>query len=416
MFLSNEGKKFFFIGLGLEGPSSLSQDTITILQSMDKIYFEIYTNFMSATMADYEKLLDKTFTPIYRNSLEAESRHFLLEQKDTNSALIISGDPFIATTHYMLLLEAVQLGLQVEIINNVSVYSMAPSVTGLSAYKFGKTVTIAFPDRIKSDASYHLIQANLSIDAHTLVLLDVDLEKQTFLPINEALRLLLEMEERNKASIISPDLKILSLLKLGSKDTKIHYKTVRELISVPWETLGAPQALIIPTKLSSPEQEILESIWSKERNFFQHTKKTRIVVTGTFDILHPGHLEFFENAKKLAIPAELWVVVARNSSVNDFKKRNPILDENVRVKMLNALTLVDHALLGNESKDKIKIMEEIKPDIICLGYDQWINEEKLKGELVKRGLATKVIRLPKYGSNGYSSSTEIRNKIKSSEN
>ena len=315
----------------------------------------------------------------------------------------------------MLLLEAVQLGLQVEIINNVSIYSMAPSVTGLSAYKFGKTVTIAFPDRIKSDASYHLIKANLDIDAHTLVLLDVDLEKQTFLPINKALELLLDMEATNKSSIIHPSLGILALNKLGSSKPTILYGTIEELMQKDWEELGPPQALIIPSKLSMPEKEILEALWKKPTDFFSHTKRTKIVVTGTFDIIHPGHLEFFENAKKLAVPAELWVVVARNSSVADFKKKTAILDEHVRVKMLNSLKLVDHAILGNEGKDKIKIMEEIKPDIICLGYDQWINEEKLKEELVKRNLQTKVIRLPKYGSNGYSSSTEIRNKIISSQ-
>ena len=68
-------------------------------------------------------------------------------------------------------------------------------------------------------------------------------------------------------------------------------------------------------------------MWTKENPFFYaRSKKTKILVTGTFDILHPGHLEFFENAKKLAVPSELWVIVARNSSVNDFKKKNPILD------------------------------------------------------------------------------------------
>ena len=98
-----------------------------------------------------------------------------------------------------------------------------------------------------------------------------------------------------------------------------------------------------------------------------------------------------------------------------FKKKQPILDENVRVKMLNSLKHVDYALLGNEGPDKIKIIEELQPDIVALGYDQWINEEKLKQELVKRGFPNiQVIRLPKYGSNGYSSSTEIRNKIISS--
>ena len=372
---------------------------------------------MSVTMEDYENYLKRKIIPIYRNSLESDSKKFLLEQKNSNVALIISGDPFIATTHYMLLLEAVQLGLNVEIFNNVSIYSLAPSVTGLSAYKFGKTVTIAFPNRIKSEASYDIIKSNLSIDAHTLVLLDVDLEKKTFLSINEALKFLKEIDESRKEKIFHSDLKLIALNKLGTKDSKIAYGTIQELMKDPWDKFGAPQALIIPTKLNSPEKEILETLWTKKSPLFHfRTRKAKIIVTGTFDIVHPGHLEFFENAKKLAIPSELWVIVARNSSVSDFKKKNPILDEKIRVKMLNSLKIVDEALLGNEGPDKIKIIEELRPDIVVLGYDQWINEVKLKQELEKRGLPDiRVVRLPKYGSNGYSSSTEIRNKIISAE-
>ena len=409
-------KKFFFIGLGLGGPSSLSLEVLFILKSVDKVYFEIYTNFTSSSMEEYQNFLNLSLKPVYRNSLENESKSFLLQNKDSNCALLVSGDPFIATTHYMLLLEAVQLGLHVEVYYNISIYSLAPSLTGLSAYKFGKTVTIAFTDRIKSEASYDLIKENIKIDAHTLVLLDIDLEKKTFLSIDKGLRFLLDIDSKRSERIFSDDTMIIALNKLGSPSARIESKSIKELLIIPWDTYGAPQAFIIPSKLSIPEKEILETIWNAKSLFFHHPgQKAKIVVTGTFDILHPGHLEFFENAKKLAIPSELWVVVARISSVSDFKKKNPILDEHTRLKMLNSLKVVDHALLGNEGPDKIKIMETLQPDFIVLGYDQWIDEEKLKAELVKRGLSnTQVIRLPKYGSNGYSSSTEIRNKIISS--
>ena len=409
-------KKFFFIGLGLGGPSSLSLEVINILKSVDEVYFEIYTNFTSSSMEEYQNFLNISIKPVYRNSLENESKSFLLQNKNSNRALLVSGDPFIATTHYMLLLEAVQLGLHVEVYNNISIYSLAPSLTGLSAYKFGKTVTIAFTDRIKSEASYDLIKENIKIDAHTLVLLDIDLEKKTFLSIDKGLRFLLDIDSRRSEKIFTDSTMIIALNKLGSPSARIESKSIKELLTIPWETYGAPQAFIIPGKLSTPEKEILDTIWNTKSLFFhQPSQRAKIVVTGTFDILHPGHLEFFENAKKLAIPSELWVVVARNSSVSDFKKKNPILDEHTRLKMLNSLKIVDHALLGNEGPDKIKIMETLQPDFIVLGYDQWINEEKLKAELIKRGLSkTQVIRLPKYGSNGYSSSTEIRNKIISS--
>ena len=117
----NQAKKFFFVGLGLDGPSSLSMDVVTILRSVDSVFFEIYTNFTYASVTDYEKFLKVSIKPIYRNSLENDSKQFLSQQKDLNTALLVSGDPFIATTHYMLLLEAIQLGMHVEVFNNVSI-------------------------------------------------------------------------------------------------------------------------------------------------------------------------------------------------------------------------------------------------------------------------------------------------------
>ena len=207
------------------------------------------------------------------------------------------------------------------------------------------------------------------------------------------------------------------MCRVGSEKSKILYDSFENLLKISWDKVGPPQALIIPSKLSGPEDESLRKMWSSSG--YQpalSSPKRKILVTGTFDVLHPGHLSFFRNAKKHIVPAELWVVVARNSSVSHFKKRAPILDESVRLMMLNALEIVDKAILGNEGKDKIKIIEEINPDLIVLGYDQWIDEEKLKTELDKRGLKSQVIRLPKFGNDGYSSSSEIRERIAKSFN
>ena len=143
-------KKFFIIGLGIGSPSDLSSTALDVLKYVDRIYFEIYTNFTASSLTEYESFLERTIEPVYRSSLENDSQIFLKDLKNKNVALLVSGDPFIATTHYLLFLEAIQIGLQVEIINNVSVYSLVPSILGLSAYKFGKTATIPFQDRIVS--------------------------------------------------------------------------------------------------------------------------------------------------------------------------------------------------------------------------------------------------------------------------
>ena len=117
------------------------------------------------------------------------------------------------------------------------------------------------------------------------------------------------------------------------------------------------------------------------------------MATGVFDLLHPGHVAFLREAK--ALGDELVVVVARDSTAKRFK-HTPITPEAQRVEMVAALKPVDRAVLGNEG-DIFEILDEIRPDVIALGYDQVHNEVKIAEECKKRGLAgTKVVRLPKF--------------------
>ena len=116
----------------------------------------------------------------------------------------------------------------------------------------------------------------------------------------------------------------------------------------------------------------------------------RVMASGGFDILHPGHLHFLEEARKLG--DELVVVVATDNTVRQ-RKHEPITPQDMRLKMIAALRIVDKAVLGHDG-DIFKIVEEMKPDIIALGFDQAYAEEELQGELAKRGLDVKLVRLP----------------------
>ncbi|MEM4255738.1 MAG: adenylyltransferase/cytidyltransferase family protein, partial [Thermoplasmata archaeon] len=125
------------------------------------------------------------------------------------------------------------------------------------------------------------------------------------------------------------------------------------------------------------------------------------------DILHPGHIFFLEEAKKLG--NELVVVVARDSTARKLKHQ-PIMNEDVRLKMVTALKPVDIAILGHED-DIFKTVEEIKPDIIVLGYDQNFDEKYIEEECKKRGLKVTVIRLPKYTESDLNGTRKIIGKI-----
>ncbi len=119
----------------------------------------------------------------------------------------------------------------------------------------------------------------------------------------------------------------------------------------------------------------------------------RVLATGVFDLLHPGHVYFLAEAKRLG--DELVVVVARDSTARKFK-HEPITSEEHRVQLVAALKPVDRAILGHEGGSIYDILEEIRPDIIALGFDQIHDDAKILEESHRRGLRTKVVRLPKF--------------------
>jgi FAD synthetase len=118
----------------------------------------------------------------------------------------------------------------------------------------------------------------------------------------------------------------------------------------------------------------------------------KVMATGTFDLLHMGHIYYLKEAKKLG--DKLVVVVARDSTVRKLK-HEPITPEEMRLDIIKELKIVDDATLGHED-DMYATVKEIKPDIIALGYDQIHDEKKIEQELKKRKLVAKVVRLPKY--------------------
>jgi FAD synthetase len=128
----------------------------------------------------------------------------------------------------------------------------------------------------------------------------------------------------------------------------------------------------------------------------------RVVATGTFDILHPGHLYYLEESRNLG--DELVVIVARDTNVKH--KPRPILPEDQRLRVVRALRPVDQARLG-DLHDMFRPIEELRPDIITLGFNQHFDEEHLRQRLRERGLDAEVVRIPGYPGSLASSSKII---------
>jgi FAD synthetase len=133
---------------------------------------------------------------------------------------------------------------------------------------------------------------------------------------------------------------------------------------------------------------------------------TLVVATGTFDLLHPGHVLYLERSR--ALGDELVVIVARD--VNVRHKPKPILPEQQRLRMISSLKVVDRAVLGEET-DIFHTIEQLQPDIITLGYDQHFDKEALQSELFRRGLCPKIVRIEDHEPGPLCSSSLIVTKI-----
>lgn len=138
------------------------------------------------------------------------------------------------------------------------------------------------------------------------------------------------------------------------------------------------------------------------------TKK--ILVAGTFDILHPGHIFLINEAAKLG---DVYVVVATSRNRERFKGIPPIIPEEQRLEVIKSLKNVKEATLGREDNDTLMTVAEINPDMILLGPDQKFDIEELKKGLEKKDLGyIEVKRLETfYDKFELSSSSLIKKKI-----
>jgi FAD synthetase len=119
----------------------------------------------------------------------------------------------------------------------------------------------------------------------------------------------------------------------------------------------------------------------------------RIMVFGTFDMIHAGHEDLFRQARLLADEPYLIVSIATDKNVERIKGKKPRNSQQERREMLAAHELVDEAVIGDEDGYVGHILK-VNPDIIALGYDQTGEYvDHVQEDLTRSGLSVKVMRL-----------------------
>ncbi len=249
-------KELVFVGLGLHDEKGISLQGIEETRTADYAFMELYTSILPCFSAErFEEIVNKKVHIVSRRNLEEENGALILDAaEDGKAVFLIPGDPFIATTHVALRIEAEKRGVKTRIVHGASVMSAIIGLSGLHNYKFGKTVTIPFPENF-SETPYNVIAQNKKLGLHTLCLLDIKAEDKLFLSVNEALTLLLEIEKKRGEGVATLDTVVVGVARAGSAVPTLKAGFVKDLVKCDFGE--PPQSLIFPGDLHFMEAEAL---------------------------------------------------------------------------------------------------------------------------------------------------------------
>lgn len=255
------------IGIGLNS-KSVTLEALEVIKKSDYVFLENYTSVLDCSKEELEKIYGVKIELASRDLTEKDDEIVELSKKNIVSFLVV-GDVFGATTHTDLFLRAKQANVEIVVYHNASILT-AIGITGLELYKFGKTTSIVFPDDgWMPNTPYLVLKDNLEKGLHTLCLLDIkvsepskeDLLKENYVPkpsrfmsINEALKIMLELEEKNNLKLISKDTLVVGVARLGVRPL-IKKGTIAELLEFDFKE--PLHSLIIPGKLHFMEEDVL---------------------------------------------------------------------------------------------------------------------------------------------------------------
>jgi diphthine synthase len=246
-----------FVGLGLYDEQDVSLKGMMELKACDQVYAEFYTAKPGRFhQHEFEKLIGKKIEVLSRQDTE-DGKKILQEATDKHVVFLTCGDPMIATTHVDLRLRAIKQGIRTRIIHSSSIATAAPGLLGLQNYKFGRTTTLAFPEKEYFPTSpYTVILENKKMGLHTLVLLDIQAEKNRYMTANEGLALLLKMEGQLHQNLFTEDSIACVVARAGSSDPLLAADSIKVLLK---KEFGPPlHTLVIPGDLHFMEREALE--------------------------------------------------------------------------------------------------------------------------------------------------------------
>jgi len=248
------------IGTGLSD-TDISLGAMEICRGCE-VFAETYTSMFSEKKLDYlSRAIGKRIPQLERSDLEENVSKFLSRAKQKDIALLVGGDPLIATTHKILFIEALKLGVKVKIWHSSSIISAAMGESGLDFYRFGKTCTIPkFSVHYKPLSFYDALYTNHINNLHSLMLLDYDPGGLSTLSTNEAIENIEKAEAHYRRGVVNPDSHIIILRNLSLESEQRLFVKINEAKEL---NLKGAITLILPAKLTKVEQETIDAMYKQ---------------------------------------------------------------------------------------------------------------------------------------------------------
>ena len=248
--------KLIFIGLGLGNEKGITLKGLEAASQCEKLFMESYTSTLEeGSVKRLESMIDNQIVILNRAGVENES--IIVEAaSQSNVAFLVPGDTMSATTHVDLRLRAKEAGIPTEVIHGVSVFTAIPGLLGLQNYKFGRTITIPFPEpNFRPTSFYEKALENHNTGMHTLCLLDIKQDKNRFMTANDALQVLGDIEKEMAGGLVPENRLVCVVARAGSDDVLVKAGPFNEMIT---EDFGGPlHSVVLPGRLHFLEAKAL---------------------------------------------------------------------------------------------------------------------------------------------------------------
>ncbi|MHA1210135.1 MAG: diphthine synthase [Candidatus Freyarchaeota archaeon] len=249
--------RLVFVGLGLWDECDLTLRGLKEAREADRVYAEFYTSFMGGLdTRRLEELIGKRIVVLSRKDVEEKPHESVLRHAQREHVVfLVPGDPLISTTHVDLRLRAHDMGIETSVIHAPSILSAAPSICGLANYKFGRSVSIPFPeDNYFPESPYLVVKDNRAKGLHTLIFLDVRADEERYMTVNEGIEFLMHFENRGEERVLG-DAVMVGIARAGSHEPVVRAGFVEDLISFDFGP--PPHTLIVTGELHFKEAEAL---------------------------------------------------------------------------------------------------------------------------------------------------------------